>query len=316
MAGQVGFVSEAGWPSSTAGTTPTKFMPVLNAQPGNPVPAQLKRQAISARRIQQPGKTGQIDPRPHLELELSTKNGIATLFKHLHGGVSTGAQVGALYPHTYNFATPSGDSMTIQTGITDATDTVRPFTAAGCKPNTWSLAAAVSEYAKLTVDCVARSVVTGTSLATASYVADEAFTFVEGSVSVGGSAVASARSFELNVNKNLAVERFVLGSPYRREPLDNGFYEIGGSIQCDFDDLTLINSAIARTQLAIVLSFTSGGASAETLVITMSGQLVGDPPELASQGLEAQTINFEVSHATSDASAYTCVLSNTESSAA
>jgi hypothetical protein len=316
MSGQVGFVSEGGWPSSTAGTTPTKFMPVLNATPGNPVPEQLKRQAISARRIQQPGKVGKIDPRPHIDLEVSNKNGIATLFKHLHGGVSTGTISGSLYPHTFVFASTVGDSMTVQTGITDASETVRAFTAAGCKPTGWTLGCAVGEYAKLGVDFVARSVITATSLASASYVADEAFTFVEGTVSIGGTTVASARNFMLNVNKNLAIERFTLGSQYRREPVDNGFYEIGGSIECDFDDLTLINSAIARTQLAIVLSFTSGGAGVETLVITMSGQLLGDPPELKSQGLEAQTINFEVSHATADASAYTMVLNNTESTAA
>lgn len=311
MAGQVGFKSE-----SVVGTAVVvdKFMPVTLARPGNGVPEQLQRQAILPRRIRKPGKVGRIVVKPHLELEVSNKNGIATLFKHLHGNVSTSGA--GPYVHTYNFGSILGDSFTLQTGITDATDTVQPFTAAGCKVDSFEFNCAVGEYLKLNVDCSAKTVVTATALAAASYQDDEAFTFVEGTVSIAGSAVASARSFTLRCNKNTRNERFALGSNTIREQLEDGFYDLTMSVEADFDSLTLYNLALNRTQVAIALAFTSGGAGAETLNWTMSGQLLGDPPELSTPGLQSQTLNLEISHGTADASAYTCVLTNSEASAA
>lgn len=311
MAGQVGFKTEATWGTAV---TVDKFMPVVKANPGNGVPERIPRQGISARRIRKPGKIGRVVVNPSVELEVSNKNGIAVLFKHMFGGVST-TGAGPTYTHTYTPASHLGDSFTLQTGITDASDTVRPFTASGCKVRAWDLACAVGGNLMLSLDCTAKDVVTATALATASYSDDEAFTFVEGTVSIGGSSVASARSFTLRMAKNLRDERFVLGSQYTRQQLEDGFFDITGSVEADFDDLTLYASAVAGTTVAVVLTFTSGNGT-DTLTITGSGQLTGNPPELSTPGLQSQTVNFEITHATSDASALTAVLVNTESSAA
>lgn len=311
--GQVGFKSEVTWGTAV---TPDKFMPILVARSGSGVPEQVQRQAITgSRRIRRPGKSGRVMVKPHLELEVSNKNGIGTLLKHIHGGVVTTGS--SPYTHTYNFATPLTDSLTVQVGIPDAADTVEPFTVAGFKPDTAVFSCAVGEPLKLVIDGSAKTAVTATALASASYSDDEAFIFTEGTVSVGGSAVASARSFTLTIAKNLRTERFVLGSPYTREQLEEGFYDVTLSIEADFDALTLYALAVARTQVAISIPFTSTGSGGETLTWTMSGQVVGDPPELSTPGLASQTLNLEVSHGTSDASAYTLVLANsTESSAA
>ena len=311
MAGQVGFKTESTWGTAV---TVDKFMPVVRAHPGSGVPRRIPRQGISARRIRKPGKKGAILVKPRLELEVSNKNGIAILFKHLFGAVSTSGA--GPYTHTYTPGSHLGDSMTVQVGITDATDTVRPFTAAGVKVGSWELACAVGGNLMLTMDCSAKSVVTATALASASYSDDEAFTFVEGTVSIGGSSVASARSFTLRCNKNLRDERLVLGAQAILQQLEDGFFDITGTVEADFDDLTLYASAVAGTTVAIVLTFTSAGAGAETLTITMSGELTGDPPELSTPGLQSQTLNFEIDHASSDASAITAVLVNGESSAA
>lgn len=311
MAGQVGFKTE-----TTYGTAVTvdKFMPVTRANPGSGVPQRIPRQGISARRVRKPPKKGRIVINPRLELEVSNKNGIAILFKHMFGGVSTTGT--NPYTHTYTPASHIGDSMTVQVGITDAADTVQPFTAAGVKIDSWELSCAVGGNLMLSLDCVAQSIVTNTALASASYSDDEAFTFVEGTVSVAGTQVATANALRLRCAKNLRKERFVLGSRQTNQPLEDGYFDFTGSIEADFEDLDLYASAVAGTQVAIVSAFTSGGAGAETLTITCSGQLVGDPPELSTPGLQSQTLNFELSHGTSDASAITTVLVNTESSAA
>lgn len=311
MAGQFGFKTE-----TTVGTAVTvdKFMPVIRANPGKAVPERIPRQGISARRVRKPPKKGRITINPSVEFEVSNKNGVAILFKHMFGGVTTTGT--NPYTHTYTPSSHLGDSLTTQFGITDATDTTQPFTNAGTKIRGWELACSVGGNLVCNLDCVAMTQTTATALATASYQDDEAFTFVEGTVTIGGTAVASARSFTLRCQKNLRDQRHVLGSQTTLQPLEDGFFDFTGSVEADFDNLTLHASAVAGTQVAIVLTFTSGGAGAETLTITCSGQLVGDPPELSTPGLQSQTINFELSHNSSDASAITAVLVNTEASAA
>ena len=73
------------------------------------------------------------------------------------------------------------------------------------------------------------------------------------------------------------------------------------------------NLAAAGTQVASVLSFT---AAPDSLVITTSGQVVGDAPQLTKIGLEEQTIKLDHSSATTDAAAVTAVLTNTDVTAA
>lgn len=310
MAGQFGFKSE-----SVPGTAVTvdKFPPVTVARPGNGVPERIHRQGISARRVRKPPKKGLIKILPHVEMEVSNKNGTASWFKHMFGAVAT---TGAgPYTHTYTPASHLGDSLTAQFGITDATDTVRAFTVAGCKIDSWELSCAVGGTLMLSNDLVGMTVVTNVALASASVADDEAFTCVEATVSLAGSSYP-AESFKLRCQKNLDKERHKLGSPTTLQPLEQGFFDFAGSIEGDFEDLTQYAAAVAGTQIAIVLAFTSAGAGAETLTLTMSGQLIGDPPELTTPGLESQTLNFELSHGTADASAITAVLVNSEASAA
>lgn len=224
---------------------------------------------------------------------------------------------GAVYftgnTHTFTPATPLSKSLTLQIGIEDAGGTVRAFTASGTKVASATLSATVGELAMLSVDWNSRDAVTSTALATASYAAGLVpFTFVEGSVSVNGTAVGSARSVSLNIVKNLRDDRHVLGSRYIREQLHEQHWEVTSEITADFDDLALFNLAAAATQVASVLTFSNG---TDSLTITTSGQVVGDAPSLSGIGLEAQTIRLDHSHSSSDASAFTAVLVNSEASA-
>lgn len=308
MAGQVGWKTESTW--GTAVTVDT-FVPVTSASldidEGYLRPAGIR----AGRRTRNPGRVGARKVSGSVELELPNVS-VAALMKHMFGAVST---TGAgPYTHTYTPGAHVGKSLTQQVGVTDAGGTTRPFTASGVKLGGWSLSCAVGDFAKLSYDWTAKDVVTATALATATYASGlTPFTFVEGSISVNGSTVGSARSVTLSASKGLRDERHVLGSRYIKEQLEEDHFEFTSEIEADFEDLTLFALAPAATQVASVLTFNNG---TDTLTITCSGQVIGDPPSLTSVGLESQTIRLEHSHATSDASAIQAVLVNTEASAA
>jgi hypothetical protein len=299
MAGQVGWKSETVWGTPV---TPDLFVPALSSSleidEGYLRPAGIR----AGRRTRSPGQLGARKVSGTVELELPNKT-IAVLFKHLFGAVAT---TGAgPYTHTYTPGPTLTKSLTLQTGVEDASGTVRPFTAAGVKPGAWELKCAVGEFAQVSFDWTAKDVVTATALATASYTSGLApFTFVQGSITVNGSAVASANSVTLSFTKNLRDDRFVLGSRFIREQLEDD-WDITSEISADFDDLTLFALGPAATQVASVLTFTSG---ADTLTITCSGQVTGDPPSLTRIGLEEQTIKLDHSSSTTDAAAITAVL--------
>lgn len=308
MAGQVGWKSESVWGT---GVTVDTFMPVLNA--GIEIDeGYLRSNGIRAGRYtRSPARLGARTVSGAVEMELPNLS-IAALLKHCLGGVATTGT--GPYTHTITPATNVSKSLTLQVGVEDAGGTVRPFTASGTKVSGFEISCTVGELARLSFDWTAKDIVTSTGLASASYAAGlQPFTFIEGSVTVNGSSVASARAATFAVNKNLKTDRHVIGSRYIREQLHEDKYDITTEITADFDDLTLFALGVAGTQVGSVLTFNNG---TETLTITCSGQVVGEPPSLSTVGVEEQTIRLDHSHATSDASACTIVLVNGEASAA
>lgn len=307
MAGQVGWKSESTWGT---GVTVDTFMPVLESSL-NVDEGYLRSNGIRAgRRTRSPARLGARTVAGSVRMELPNLS-LAVLMKHMFGTVNT---TGAgPYTHTYSPGPQVSKSLTLQTGIEDATATVQPFTATGVKLGAWELSCNVGELAELSFDWTGKDVVTATALASASYASVVPFTFIEGSVTVNGSAVASANAVTLTGSKNLRDDRHVLGSRYIREQLEDEHWEFTSEISADFDSLTLYNLAVAATQVASVLTFSNG---TESLTITTSGQVVGDAPSLTRIGLEEQTIRLDHSNGSTDAGTITAVLVNGESSAA
>lgn len=308
MAGQVGWKSEATWGT---GVTVDTFVPVLESTLDIDEGYLRSRGIRAGRRTRSAGRLGARTAAGSVNLELPNTS-IAVLMKHMFGAVVTTGT--GPYTHTYTPGAHVSKSLTMQTGITDATDTTQPFTATGVKLGGWSITAAVGELAQLSFDWTAKDVVTATGLASASYSASLIpFTFIEASISVNGSAVASANSVTLTASKNLRDDRHVLGSRNIREQLEDEHFEFTSEISADFDSLTLHALAVAGTQVASVLTFNNG---TETFTVTTSGQVIGDPPSLTRIGLEEQTIRLDHSSNTSDATTITAVLVNSEASAA
>lgn len=149
----------------------------------------------------------------------------------------------------------TGKSLTVQIGRPDIAGTIQPFTFEGGKITDWELTCAIDEALKLSTTLDFENVLTGTSLAAASYVAtQEMFIFTEGALTVGGTST-KVKKASLKGNNSLNVERRFIGNT-KKEPLASGLAEITGSLECEFEDLTAYAAWLAGTQAALVLTFT------------------------------------------------------------
>lgn len=305
--GQVGFASEV-----TPGTAVVvdQFVPIKSESLMNEI-TYLDTETISARKVLRLTKRGMNAISGDVTTELANTT-IATLMRHAFGTVVTDATNDPVFEHTFTPGNLTGEAMTVQVGRPAIDSTIHPFTYAGCKVQSWQLSCQVEQIAELVLTLIGMSETTGTALATASYDADwEPFTFVEGSVLVDATEVATVKSFNLS-GSNAVEHRHRVGSADSREPLESGLREYTGEIVSDFDDLTHYELYTSNTPTTVVLTFDNG---TDTLVITMNVQFTGETPTIDGFELLEQTLPFRCISPVSDADAITAVLTNGESSA-
>lgn len=152
---------------------------------------------------------------------------------------------------------------------------------------------------------------TATALASASYGSKVPFSFVEGSVSVGGSTLSEVTSFNLAATLPRRIKH-PLGSATIMEPNENGRREHVITVETEFEDLTLHD--LANTEVAVVLTFDNG---TEDLTITSNAWVVPSTPNMPGVDSEVtETFTAQVIDSTSDANGITAVLNNSESTAA
>jgi len=302
---QIGFKSE-----STPGTLVVvdQFPPFVSEGLGQVI-NYLDTATISSRHTLSVTKQGTKEVGGSVSFELANVD-FATLLTHMMGTVATSGS--GPYEHVATPGDLEGKSMSWQVGRPDSSGTVRPFDYAGCKIGSWTISAEVGSIATMDLDLVGMTEATGGTLATASYDATwEPFVFTEASLTLAGTSIATVRSLSLTGTN--AVERRVrLGSGTSKEPLQIGRRTYEGTVSMDFDDLTEYAKYVAGTQVALVALFDNG---TDTLTITCNVQYTGETPVVGGQELLEQSLPFRALHATSDASAITLTLSNTETAA-
>lgn len=199
-----------------------------------------------------------------------------------------------------------GKALTVQVGRPDVSGTVRPFTFQGCKIIDWELKCAVDEALKLSATFDAKTVVTDTALASASYPTGlEPFVFTEGALTIDGSATF-VKSFSLKGSNGLATERRGL-SGSKREPLAGEIASITGSLECEFESLSNYAAWIAGTVVAdLVLTFTSATlipttATPFSLTVTLPAIAYnGKNPTVGGPDVVMQPMEFEALNNGSD----------------
>jgi hypothetical protein len=315
IAGQIGLKSETSW--GLAVTVDT-FHPGLVSEAVKKNVTRIDSKGIRAgRRVNHTWKAGAHTIEGPVNLEVFNIPQ-ATLLTHMFGTVtSTNGGSGTIYTHTAVMGSLTGVSFTMQVGRPDIAGTVQPFTYAGCKLAGWTLACSAGEIPTLTLDITAKTEVTATSLASASYSSSaRPFVFTEGALSIAGASVATVDSFSLACAMGLATTRHKIGSAAVAQQLESGMREVTGTIATDFESLTAYNRFVDAGEAALVLSFTESAASTNSFTITMNVRFDGETPALSGIETLKQNLPFKVTSTTSDTAAITAVLINTETSAA
>lgn len=307
ISAQIGFKSE-----STYGTAVTvdQFHAGFVSESIKQEIARIESAGLRAgRRVTHAWKSGGQTVGGSLTLELWDEP-LATLLTHMFGTVATSGS--GPYVHSATPGSLSGQSLTLQIGRPDIAGTVQPFTYAGCKIPSWTLTGSVGEIAQLQLDISAQSETTATALASASYPTAAPFVFTEGSLSIGGTAVAVIQEMSLSGNNTLATDRHRIGAATVQEQLEAGLREYTGSLTADFEDLTAYNRFVNGTEVAQVMKFDNG---TDDLTITTNTRYDGETPAVGGPEQLTQPLPFKALSGTSDAAAITCVLTNAETAA-
>lgn len=304
--GQFGVKTESVW--GTAVTVDTFHPGWLS---GNPTPEQPGLESMGIRAGRRTPHCVSPGPRTvggTVSCELMPQP-LAMLLRHMFGTVNTTGS--GPYTHTASPGTLNGKSFTAQFGIGDTGSTVRPFTFAGCKLPGWSIKASAGEIAQLDLEISAKDYVTATVLASASYPDRCPFTFVHGSVSLGGSSLAQIKDVELAATVPLRTDGFYLGAATIREQLEAGRRSYVFNVTTEFESLTVHD--LANTTSEVILTFNNG---TETLTITSDCWVQPTMPTV--QGVDAMNeLQLElVAKGATDADAITAVLINSETTSA
>lgn len=306
VTGQLGFKSESAW--GTAVVVDTFHQGYLSDNPVRDQPALVSQGIRAGRSTLACVSAGARTVSGSFSLELLPQP-LATLLTHMFGTVST-AGTAAPYTHTATPSTNDPAGFTAQVGIQDSGGTVHPFTYSGCRLTGWTLGATSGEIANLSLDVLAKDYGTATALASASYGTFCPFTFIHGSVTVGGTAVAEVNSFEIAATIPRRSKHPVGGSLIM-EPRLIGPRTFDVTVESDFDGMRLHN--LANTTAAVILKFDNGS---ESLTVT-SNVWVNPSTPTTSAGESENTQTFTgMAKGSSDSDAITAVLINDESSAA
>ena len=307
LAAQYGIKTEVTWGTAV---TPDRFYPLASYAGGEQI-ARLESSGIASgqRALRSAQWTaGNVDIEFDVGMELY-QQGTGLLFRHMFGAVSTSGS--GPYTHTFTPGDLTDDYFTAQVGIPDVAGTVQPFTYAGCVIPSWELKATAGELVTLGLTTRAKSLATGTALASASYGSGSGtpFTFVHASVAIGGSA-ANVKSITLKGDNGYDVDRRFIGSSAIAQPLEAALRSYTAELDMEFESLTQMNLFRNGTENALVLTIDAG--SAAKCVITTNVRYDGSTPELNGRGITQLKVPVKCVGASTDAGAITAVLANSD----
>lgn len=216
------------------------------------------------------------------------------------------------YTHVFTPGDLDGLSLSIQVGRPDLSGNVRPFSFVGCKVSSLELSVETGSIPSLTVEFLGRDLSMSQPLSTPAFAATpQIFSSHRTTVSIAGSSV-NARSFTLSIENPLSDDRYRTADDLLLEPHLVGYREITAEIEVEFVDLTQWNRFLNADIVTVetVLQPLNGTGS---LTVTMQGRVDEAPVAVGGTELLTQTLTVKAM-GTSDSSALTVVLVNSESS--
>jgi hypothetical protein len=189
---------------------------------------------------------------------------------------------------------------------------VHPFTYAGVKVGSWSVACSQGELATMQLSVMARNEVTDVALAAASYPSTiKPLNFTNAVVTLAGTPI-KVKSFTISGDNQLSERRF-LGDDLMDEAIegaDRRTYE--GTLDLEFSDLTQYGVYKDGTEGALKIEFTQGTDKA---TIEANVRLDGETPTVGGTDILEQSVNFKAIGST-DAAAMTVTLINADQTVA
>lgn len=185
-------------------------------------------------------------------------SGFGLLLTHALGAVTSGTPTGGFTTHTATVGGLDGKSLTVQVGRVDNTGGLHPFTYEGGKITTWELSNAVDgvlgvsfefDFARETIGAGAGPY----AVATPTYgVGAQLFTFVGGSVDIGGTAFAVS-DIAIKGDNSLKADRWATTG--KREPLEEGMRSYEFELKGEYEGLShsqRVAAAVASGAIASV----------------------------------------------------------------
>lgn len=311
LAAQLGVKAESTWGTFVA---PTRFYPLISESLTEEIDRIESEGIVTGLRVLNSAQwaAGNVDVGGDIQTELY-QQGMGALLKACFGAVST---TGAgPYTHTFTPGDLTDDHLSVQVGKPDGAGTVQPFSFSGMKVTDWELSMEAGGLVTLSTSLVGKQLATSESLATASFGTGAAtpFTFKHASATIAGGA-ANVKKLTISGSNGLDSDRRFIGSEYRAEPLEAELREYSGTVDLEFESLTQMNRFRNATEVALV-STISAGASA-SLTTTMNVRFDGAIPEVDGRGIVQLSAPYKCIGSTTDASAITAVLINTDSTPA
>lgn len=229
--------------------------------------------------------------------------GFGRLLKHIMGGtvVTTSVAPGPpqAWSHVVPLATVEGKSLDVQIGVPRTNSaTVDSYTYYGAKITDAEFAIAVDQMLTLELTIDAQKVDRVTALATPTYPSLSIFNFSQGSISIGGSALAKVTNASWALHRALKTDRYFIGSAgFKDEPIENDFATIDGRLTVEYTDPTIVHDRFwADSPVALQLVFTGAIITAavpfKLQVDVPEIRFEGETPKVGGPDLVTQDANF------------------------
>jgi hypothetical protein len=214
---------------------------------------------------------------------------------------------------TDGVTTSGSAAITSASAAFNASDIGNPISGTGIPAATTILSVQSATAATLSANATASgtsiSFTLGIALAAASYPSGiKPLKFNHAAVSIGGASV-NAKSLTISGNNGLDDARRFLGNQRISEPLEANLREYSGTIEVEFTDLTQYRRFVTGSEAALVASFTSG---TDSVTITTNIRVDGSTPMVAGREILVQSLPFKCVASSTDASAITVALVNSD----
>lgn len=302
MPAGTGLTTQVGWGTEvTPGTAvaATKWA-AITSESIKYMPSYVTSQALRNRRTPPVEVITSTRVEGDVTLEV-TANSIGPL---LFGAIGADA-ISGVGPYTHTFV-PMSTELSAQT--VEIQRVATRFVYAGMRTASWTLDVPNEGIVSWTSSYMGQSQATGGTLSTPTYSTDSPFTFLNATLTLGG--VASCVS-DVSLSGDNSLYTRMLTCGYKVN--DFGRHDITGSCSKEFEDLIVYNAFVAGTPATFSLALNAGASS----ILTITGQVYyrEASPNVSGPGVVEQPVNFVFRHATSDASTFTAVLTNTVAAA-